>query len=379
MDDKDDKILVTRSAMPDFDEYVEMIRPLWESRWLTNSGTYHRELERLLKAYLGVEELVLTVNGHMALELALQSMNLAPGSEVITTPFTFISTTNAIVRSGLKPVFCDIKPSDYTIDEEQIERLITPKTAAIMPVHVYGNLCNVEAIGKIAADHGLKVLYDAAHAFGEDYRGRGIGSFGDMSVFSFHATKVYHTIEGGAISCNVKAKEQYEKLNSLKNFGLVSETRIGQAGGNGKMNEFAAAMGICNLKNIQRDIDTRKTAVLRYRERLGACGRLRLNSYAEGLTPNYAYMPVLFETGQMRDDIYEYLKSKEIFARKYFYPLTVDAAYFVQPDGGCERSVERSLPVARDISDRILVLPLFSDITNEQVDRVCDCITERLG
>lgn len=365
----DEKILVTRSTMPDFDEYVEMIRPLWESRWLTNSGTYHCRLEKELKEYLMVDELSLTVNGHMGLELALQSMNFEAGSEVITTPFTFVSTTNAIIRSGLKPVFCDIKPDDYTIDESLIEGLITDKTVAIMPVHVYGNPCNVEAIEEIASEHGLKVIYDAAHAFGEIYKGRGIGSYGDMSVFSFHATKVYHTIEGGAV-CTNSGNGMCGRINSLKNFGLTKDGQIGDAGCNAKMNEFAAAMGICNLKNVKSDIESRGRAVAKYTQRLSGCDRLRLNKYSNELEPNYAYMPVLFETNSMRDKIFEYLKTKEIYARKYFYPLTVDAV---------KSATCYELPNAVSASERILTLPLFSGMTDEQVDRVCDGIMEGLG
>ena len=186
----DEKILVTRSSMPPFEEYVELIKPLWESHWLTNMGTYHEQLEKELVDYLGVDYLSLTVNGHTALEMAIQSMNFPEGSEVITTPFTFVSTTHAIIRNGLKPVFCDIKEDDFTIDENKIEDLITEKTVAIVPVHVYGNICNVEKIEEIAWKYDLKVIYDAAHAFGETYKGKGVGTFGDLSAFSFHATKV---------------------------------------------------------------------------------------------------------------------------------------------------------------------------------------------
>ena len=215
------EIFVTKSSMPSYEEYIEAIKPLWESRWLTNMGIYHRQLEESLKEYLGVPELSLMVNGHMALEMAIQAFDFPEGSEIITTPFTFISTTHAIIRNRLKPVFCDVKEADGTIDETKLEELITERTAAILPVHVYGNVCNVEAIGKIADKYNLKVIYDAAHAFGITYRGKGIGNYGDASVFSFHATKVYHTVEGGAAAFS--DHRLYEKLYNLKNFGIRGE------------------------------------------------------------------------------------------------------------------------------------------------------------
>lgn len=222
--------------MPSYDEYIEAIKPLWDSHWITNMGTYHQQLEKELKEYLDVPGLSLMVNGHMALELAIQAFDFPEGAEVITTPFTFISTTHAIIRNRLKPVFCDVKLNDGTIDETKIEDLITENTVAILPVHVYGNVCNVEKIQKIADKHGLKVIYDAAHAFGVKYKGRGIGSYGDASVFSFHATKVYNTIEGGAVSFSDYSL--YEKLYNLKNFGIQGEELVTSVGANGKMNEF---------------------------------------------------------------------------------------------------------------------------------------------
>lgn len=244
------KILVTQSTMPPFEEYVEAIRPLWESHWLTNMGSYHKQLESALREYLGVPELSLMVNGHMALELTLQAFEFPENSEVITTPFTFVSTTHAIVRNHLKPVFCDVKPEDGTIDETKIEELITENTVAIVPVHVYGNVCNVEAIQHIADKYNLKVIYDAAHAFGVTYKGKGIGNFGDASVFSFHATKVYNTIEGGAVAFS--DHKLYEKLYNLKNFGIRNEELVVAVGANAKMNEFCAIMGLCNLKHLDQ-------------------------------------------------------------------------------------------------------------------------------
>ena len=239
MEKQEKPILVTRSSMPSFEEFTEMIRPIWDSAWLTNMGEYHQELERQLKEYMKTDNLVLFVNGHMALEMVIQAMELT--GEVITTPFTFASTTHAIVRNGLTPVFCDINPEDYTMNPDRIEELITEKTSAIIPVHVYGNVCDVDRIEAIAKKHHLKVIYDAAHTFGESYRGESVANFGDASIFSFHATKVYNTIEGGAVSFREEWMEH--RLNCLKNFGIVDQDHVVWVGGNAKMNEFQAAMG----------------------------------------------------------------------------------------------------------------------------------------
>ena len=229
-----EKILVTKSSMPPYEEYIEKIKTLWDSHWLTNMGYYHNELENKLKEYLQVQELSLMVNGHMSLELAIQAMDFPEGSEVITTPFTFISTTHAIVRNRLNPVFCDIKLSDGTIDEERIENLVTEKTVAIVPVHVYGNICNFKAIDEIAYKYNLKVIYDAAHAFGVKYDGKNIANLGDASCFSFHATKVFNSIEGGAVACS--ERRLYDKLYNLKNFGIRGEELVVEVGANAKMN-----------------------------------------------------------------------------------------------------------------------------------------------
>lgn len=264
-------IFVTRSSLPSYEEYIEAIKPLWESHWLTNMGKFHQELEEKLKVYLDVPELSLMVNGHMALELIIQAMKFPEGGEIITTPFTFISTTHAIIRNGLKPVFCDVKPNDGTIDETKIEKLISNRTVAILPVHVYGNICDVEEIQRIAEKYNLKVIYDAAHAFGEKYKNKGIGNYGDASVFSFHATKVFNTIEGGAVSFT--DKELYEKLYNLKNFGIRGEETVVEIGANAKMNEFAAIMGLCNLKHIDDVIRERRLRAKKYRGNFEGCQR----------------------------------------------------------------------------------------------------------
>ena len=243
----DNNILVTRSSMPELDEYIDAIKDIWDSHWMTNMGKKHQQLQKELITYMGVDNIDLLTNGHMAIELSLQALGLTKG-EVVTTPFTFASTTHAIVRNGLEPVFCDINPIDFTVDVAKMEELITDKTVAILPVHVYGNICNIEEIDHIAQKYGLKVVYDAAHTFGESYKGKGIGSYGDVSCFSFHATKVFNSIEGGAVCFH---DEDFGKeLYRLKNFGIKNEEVVDGVGANAKMNEFCAAMGLCNLRHV---------------------------------------------------------------------------------------------------------------------------------
>lgn len=363
----DEKVMVTRSSMPDFEEYIGEIKSLWETRWLTNSGVKHRELEENLCRYLKVENLNLCVNGHQALEAIIEVMGLK--GEAVTTPFTFTSTTNSIVRKGLKPVFCDIREDDFTIDADKIEPLITEKTSAIIPVHVYGNICQYEKIQKIADKYGLKVIYDAAHAFGVTVDSVGAGSLGDASMFSFHATKVFHTIEGG---CAIfKDRAFYDKLNEYKNFGLGADGEIEFAGSNIKMNEFSAAMGICNLRHIGQSVSSRKQAVLRYRENLENVNGIRLNAERENVKSNYAYFPIVVDPekfGKTRDDIFTALAENNIVARKYFYPLTSQNKEF----GGAYSASET--PVANKIAQRVLCLPLYEGLSNDTVDRICGVI-----
>lgn len=357
---------VTRSSMPPFEEYCAEIKEFWDSRWLTNMGVKHRQLQAELAAYLGIGHIDLLTNGHMAIELSLQALGLE--GEVITTPFTFASTTQAIVRSGLKPVFCDIDPITFNLDPAKIEALITPRTCAILPVHVYGTPCDVEVIGGIAARHGLKVLYDAAHAFGVQYRGKGIGDFGDVSCFSFHATKVFHTIEGGAVCFHDEVFGQ--RLACMKNFGLDGEDAP-VLGANAKLNEFSAAMGLCNLRYVGDNIQRRKQAAERYRAHLGGIPGLQLAPVLPEVQPNYAYFPVVFEEavfGADRDEVLKTLSEHQIMARKYFYPLTSElSCYHDRYDPG-------ETPVARQISRQVLTLPLYADIEMETVDRICEII-----
>lgn len=353
--------------MPPLEEYMNEIQDLWDSHWLTNMGEKHKKLEENLKEYLDVEGISLFCNGHMALELALQAMNLS--GEVITTPYTFASTTHAIVRNGLTPVFCDIDPEDFTLDVEKIEELITDKTTAILPVHVYGNICNVEEIERIGRKYGLKILYDAAHAFGAKYRGKGVGAFGDASMFSFHATKVYHTIEGGAV-CFADEKFGLE-LYRLKNFGIRGEEIVDAVGANAKMNEFQAAMGLCNLRHVDCEIKKRKMVYERYVEHLSHVKGLQLAGDQKDVEKNYAYFPVIFHEdvfGVSRDEVYAKLRNEGIFARKYFYPLTNSFDCY---HGKFDSS---KTPVALYISERVLTLPVYADLELSDVDRVCQSI-----
>ena len=362
-------ILVTRSSMPPEEEYQKEISELWDTHWLTNMGAKHRQFQAELEQRLDVEHVALYCNGHLALENIIEAMNFPEGSEVITTPFTFASTTHAIVRSGLKPVFCDVNPDDYTIDVTKIEPLITDKTVAIVPVHVYGNLCDVEAIKAIADKHGLKVIYDAAHAFAVSYKGISAACFGDASMFSFHATKVFNTIEGGAVCFHDDALVQ--KLNDLKNFGIHGPEEVAYIGGNAKMNEFCAAMGICNLRHLDEEIAKRKAVAERYRAHLESIEGIKLAPIQKDVEPNYAYFPVVFDKekfGADRDEVFAALAENGIGARKYFYPLTNTFDCYKG-----QFSAENT-PVALDISLRVLTLPLYADLAMEDVDRICETI-----
>ena len=362
-------INVTRSSMPDFEEYCNEIKELWDSRWLTNMGAKHRRFQTELEKFFDVPHVTLYTNGHLALENVISAMGFSEGGEVITTPFTFASTTHAIVRCGLVPVFCDVNDVDYTMDVSKIESLITEKTVAILPVHVYGNLCDVEKIDKIAKKYGLKVIYDAAHAFGVSYRGVSSARFGDASMFSFHATKVFNTIEGGAVCYSDESL--VEILNDMKNFGMHTQEDYIYVGTNAKMNEFQAAMGICNLRHLDEEIGRRKKAVERYRQRLGSTDGIRLCPEQNGVVSNYAYFPVVFDGYKYsRDEIFDKLREREIIARKYFYPLTNSfECYRDMSTAGVEKT-----PVAEYIASRVLTLPLYADLTVEQVDIICDTI-----
>lgn len=362
-------INVTKSSMPSFEEYCDEIKDLWDSHWLTNMGIKHKTLQKQLEEYFNCKHVTLYTNGHLALENIIEAFDFPKGSEVITTPFTFASTTHAIVRSGLVPVFCDINDKDYTIDVTKIETLITNKTVAILPVHVYGNICDVEEIDRIAKKHNLKVIYDAAHAFGVKYKGVSIANFGDASMFSFHATKVFNTIEGGCITFN--NDDLVQKLNDLKNFGIHGPESVQYVGGNAKMSEFQAAMGICNLRHIDEWINQRKEVVDYYKEKLSNIKGIKLLEVQKNVVSNYAYLPVIFDNYKYtRDEIFEKLKENDIIARKYFYPLVNEYDYYK------EKYNIKDTPTAKYIADRVLTLPLYPELDINNIINICKVIIE---
>lgn len=363
-------INVTQATLPPQEEYIEEIKDIWDSHWLTNMGEKHQKLQSLLKNYLDAEYIELFTNGHMALEMSLQALNLH--GEVITTPFTFASTTHAIVRNGLKPLFCDINEADYTIDVGQIESLITPNTVAIMPVHVYGNICDVYSIKEIAEKHNLRVIYDAAHAFGEKYDGKSISKFGDVSCYSFHATKVFNTIEGGGAAFHDASIG--ERLYQLKNFGIQDAETVNGVGANAKMNEFCAAMGICNLRHLDDNIHKRKKVVDLYNQLLDGVNGIRVNTKQKKVESNYSYYPILIDErnyGMNRNQLFDLLNTKGIVARKYFYPLTTDF--------DCYKSEydSNNTPIALSISKQVLTLPLYPDLSEDDVIRICETIRNK--
>lgn len=364
------QIPVIRSSMPPIEEYIAEIAPLWETRWITNHGIKTEALEENVAKLLDADYVMSAVNGHQALELALQALDLH--GEVITTPFTFVSTTAAIVRCGLTPVFCDIREADYTLDPNKLEALITDKTCAILPVHVYGNICQDKKIGEIARQYGLKVIYDAAHAFGVKVHGKGVGALGDMSMFSLHATKVFNSIEGGILTFHDKTLQ--DKLWQLQNFGISRPELVECVGCNAKMNEFSAAMGLCNLRHLEEYVVGRRQAYERYIERLSDVPGIQLNLVANGVESNYAYFPIVINpklTGFDRDKLAVKLAERGIGSRKYFAPLTSDFECYHQ-------YLKSETPVADRISKQILTLPMYADLTVEMVDRICDIIRNEI-
>ena len=368
MEQEEKNIFVTRPSLPSLEEYMEEIQDMWETGIMTHQGPKHNELQAKLEAYMDVPYITLFANGHLALELGLESLQMK--GEVITTPFTFGSTTQAILRNGLTPVYCDIREDDYTLDCDKLENLITEKTCAIVPVHVYGNICEVERIQEIAEHHGLKVVYDGAHAFGELYKGKNIAHYGDMVMFSFHATKVLNTVEGGCLVYRDEKKTQY--LEGLRQFGQIVRTdSVPYIGTNAKMTDMHAAMGLCNLRHIEKYIEKRKAVAERYRKHLTGIDGIKLTPVQKDVVSNYAYFPVVFEeqnTGVNRDMVMNSLAEHKIFTRKYFYPLCSDFECIR------ELGIHSDVPVATYISDRVLTLPCYSDLTLEDVDRICAII-----
>ena len=361
-------LLVVEPSIPSYEEYCEEIKSIWKAKWLTNNGPLHNKLGSELEKFLKVPNVTLFVNGHSALDCAMKCLREEKGDgEIIMTPFTFVSTNHAAFMNGFTPVFCDIKSSDYTIDEDKIEDLITDKTVAILATHVYGYPCNVEKIGKIAKKHKLKIIYDAAHAFGVELDGKTIGNYGDISMFSFHATKVFNTIEGGALAYGDSKLRQ--KFDRIKDFGIAGAENITSVGLNAKMNEFQAAMGLVNLKNVKKNINTRKKAVQLYYKLLSKIPGIVLADLKKDVKYNYAYMPILIdekEFGMDRNQLYDKLVECNIFARKYFYPLISNIDVY--------KKFKANVPVANYTSDRILCLPLFGHITEENVKNVCETI-----
>ena len=368
----DNTINVTKAVLPSMEEYIAEISSLWESHWLTNMGVKHQELQKELMQYLDISNVDLLTNGHMALELTLQAMNLQ--GEVITTPFTFASTTHAIVRNNLEPVFCDIKADDFTIDPDKIENLITDRTCAIMPVDVYGNVCNVEAIDRIAKKYELKVIYDDAHAFGVKYKGRGIGNYGDASCFSFHATKVYNTVEGGAmVMRDAKTKQ---RVDYLKNFGFAGETEVVGPGINSKMDEIRSAFGLLNLQQVDNSIEARHKVAIRYREALKDIEGIEYWNDLPGVKHNYSYFPIFVDErkyGMTRDELYFKMREQGILGRRYFYPLISQFSTY----RGLDSARPDNLPVATKMANEVICLPMHHELSDEDLDRVITCIMKR--
>ncbi len=368
-------LLVTEPSLPRYEDYIDTIKKIWSTKWLTNQGVFHNDLECKIKNFLKVDYLTLFCNGHSALDCAIKQLRFTKekwpkiGGEIITTPFTFVSTTHAISMNGFTPIFCDIKADDYTIDEDKIEGLITDKTVAIVCTHVYGFPCNVERISQLAKKHDLKVIYDAAHAFGVEVNGVPIGNFGDMSMFSFHATKVYNTIEGGALAYSNVALQN--KLNLMRNFGILDTEEIASFGINAKMNEFQAAMGIENLKYVTKNIQNRKNAAQIYYKELSRIPGIKLVDLKQNIKYNYSYMPILIDEkcfGISRDQLYDKLTQYNIYPRKYFYPLISNTPIYKHPN--------TQNNIADYVAKSILCLPLFADIQKEDVEYVCKIIND---
>ncbi|MCI9209313.1 MAG: DegT/DnrJ/EryC1/StrS family aminotransferase [Eubacterium sp.] len=362
------KLYVARPSLPSMEEFVEEIKDMWDTGIMTHQGPKHNRLQAELEKFMQVSHVTLFANGHLALELGLESWQLS--GEVITTPFTFGSTTQAILRNGLTPVYCDINEDDYTIDCNKLESLITEKTCAIVPVHVYGNICDVERICEIAKRYRLKVVYDGAHAFGETYKGKNIAQYGDMTMFSFHATKVLNTVEGGCVAYSDGSKTQF--LEGLRQFGQIVHTDlVPYIGTNAKMTDMHAAMGLCNLRHFDEYIAKRKAVAERYRDRLDGIDGLKLNVIQSDVESNFAYFPIVIEernSGVTCDLVMEELAKHNVFVRKYFYPLCSDFECIK------EMGIHADVPVASYISKRVLTLPCYSDLALEDVDDICRII-----
>lgn len=368
-----DKILVTSPLMPELDEFVDSLKEIWSNKWLTNNGTFHKQLESALAEYLKVPYISLFTNGTLPLITALQALNIS--GEVITTPFSFVATTHSLWWNNITPVFADIDPVTCNLDPAKVEAAITPRTTAIMPVHVYGNPCDTEALQEIADKYGLKIIYDAAHAFGVEKEGRSILEAGDMSTLSFHATKVYNTIEGGALV--VKDEKIKKRIDYLKNFGFAGETTVVAPGINSKMDEVRAAYGLLNIKQVDQSILRRAEIAKMYRESLATCDGITFFGDISGIRHNHAYFPIFVDAekyGRTRDQLYFDMKGADILGRRYFYPLISDFTTY----RGLPSSARENLPVAYKKADSVICLPMSSNMTDEEVIRVIKSIKDKL-
>lgn len=364
-------ITVTSPLFPPLEEFNEYLKDIWSRKWLTNNGHYHQELEKALCEYLGVKHISLFSNGTLALITALQALRIT--GEVITTPYSFVATTHSLWWNGIKPVFADVDPSTFNLDPERIEAAITPKTTAIMPVHVYGNPCKVDAIQEIADKYGLKIIYDAAHAFGVTVEGESVLNFGDLSILSFHATKTYSTIEGGAIVCHDEKMKQ--RIDFLKNFGFADEVTVVAPGINAKLNEVQSAYGLLGLKYVDGAIEARKQVAEAYRVALKGVEGLSFMEDIPGVKHNYSYFPIFIDEekyGMSRDDLYAKMKRNGVLGRRYFYPLISHFSTY----RGLESSRVENLPVANKIAKEVICLPLHHLLTQADVERVLACIVK---
>lgn len=359
-------ITVTSPLLPDLEEFIPYLKQIWDSKWITNNGDFHQHLEKALCEYLGVDYISVFTNGTLPLITAFQALNIRQG-EVITTPYSFVATTHAIWWNGLTPVFVDVDPITGNIDSDKIEAAITENTVAIMPVHVYGNPCDTAKIDALAKNYNLKVIYDAAHAFGVKVGGKSILQQGDMSTLSFHATKVFNTIEGGALICH--SAEMKQQIDYLKNFGFEDEVTVMAPGINSKMDEIRAAYGLLNLRQVDSAIAHRKQVALSYREGLKNIKGITCMHEIEGVLPNYSYFPIFVnerEYGMSRDALYEKMKAANVLGRRYFYPLiSTFSPYSSLPSSNID-----NLPIANNLSNAVICLPMHAELTDEDVKRV---------
>ncbi len=365
------KIFVTQPSLPDLDEFIPYLKEIWNNKILTNNGPFHKMLEKELSEFLGVPYISLFANGTLALVTALQVLRIS--GEVITTPYSFVATSHSLWWNNIKPVFVDVEPESCNLDPEKIEIAITPKTTAIMPVHVYGNPCKVERIKEIADIYGLKVIYDAAHTFGAKYKEKSICNFGDLSILSFHATKVFNTMEGGAIICHDEATKK--RIDYLKNFGFAGETIVMAPGINSKMNELQAAMGLLQLKYFVGNRDKRKKIANIYRKELSDIKGIKFMSELNDTEANYSYFPIFIEEsvyGLNRDQLYNKLKENNINGRRYFYPLISEFSMYK----GLDSASPLNLPVSTKIANEVICLPIYPDLHLDDVKKICSLIKD---